>query len=64
MMEELLRLMVPVKKYYCRFWSRSCIIVKPNEGKTVKIFSINGTPIQENNLTEDEDGTAVIRLKT
>lgn len=39
------------------------IIVKPNEGKTVKIFSINGTPIQENNLTEDEDGTAVYKIE-
>ena len=39
------------------------IIVKPNEGKTVKIFSVNGTPIQENNLTEDEDGTAVYKIE-
>lgn len=57
MMEELLRLMVPVKNIIVDSGAEVAIIVKPNEGKTVKIFSINGTPIQENNLTEDEDGT-------
>ena len=39
------------------------IIVKPNEGKTAKIFSVNSSPIQENNLTEDEDGTAVYKIE-
>ncbi len=51
------------KNIICKFWSRSVITVKPNEGKTVKIFSVNGTPIQENNLTEDEDGTAVYKIE-
>lgn len=38
------------------------IAVKPNEGKTVKTFSVNGMPIQENDMTEDEDGTAIYQI--
>lgn len=38
------------------------IAVKPNEGKTVKTFSVNGTPIQENDMTEDEDGTVIYQI--
>lgn len=43
--------------------SEVVIIVKPNEGKTVKIFSVNDTQIEENNLTEDEEGTAVYKIE-
>lgn len=39
------------------------IAVKPNEGKTVKKFSVNDNPIPENGITEDEDGTAVYKIE-
>ena len=52
-----------MKKIIVDSGAEVAIIVKPNEGKTVKIFSVNGTPIQENNLTEDEDGTAVYKIE-
>ena len=38
------------------------IAVKPNEGKTVKTFSVNNKPISENDMTEDEDGTAIYQI--
>ena len=43
--------------------SEVAIIVKPNDGKTVKTFSVNDTQIEENNLTEDEDGRAVYKIE-
>lgn len=39
------------------------IAVKPNEGKTVKKFSVNDNPIPENGITEDKDGTAVYKIE-
>lgn len=39
------------------------IAVKPNEGKTVKKFSVNDNPIPENGITEDKDGTAIYQIK-
>lgn len=39
------------------------IAVKPNDGKTVKKFSVNDNPIPENGITEDKDGTAIYQIK-
>ena len=39
------------------------IAIKPNEGKTVKKFSVNDNPIPENGITEDKDGTAIYQIK-
>lgn len=39
------------------------ITVKPNDGKTVKTFSVNNKPISENDMTEDKDGTAIYQIK-
>ncbi len=39
------------------------IAVKPNEGKTVKMFSVNNNSILESDMTEDEDGTAIYQIK-
>lgn len=39
------------------------IAVKPNEGKTVKTFSVNNNSISENVMTEDKDGTAIYQIK-
>ena len=38
------------------------IAVKPNEGKTVKMFSVNNNSILESDMTEDEDGTAIYQI--
>lgn len=39
------------------------IAVKPNDGKTVKTFSVNNKLISENDMTEDKDGTAIYQIK-